>query len=169
MAPPGTCSGVPLAADDPSLARVLAEAKEASQERRKRELGVFLHEVSRRRDPWSCSWTTSTGPTHRASICWPTSGASARGCVRCWCSPTARRTLRSKHPFGPVKLELQGRGVCREIALPFLSRADFDRYLASWPLPGTSSRKNSRPSSTPGPRAIRSSWSICSATCATAE
>ena len=39
----------PLAADDPSLARVLAEAKEASQERRKRELGVFLHEVSHRR------------------------------------------------------------------------------------------------------------------------
>ena len=33
-------------------------------------------------------------------------------------------------PFGPVKLELQGRGVCREIALPFLSRDDFDRYLA---------------------------------------
>jgi predicted ATPase len=38
--------------------------------------------------------------------------------------------LLSRHPFGPVKLELQGRGVCREIALPFLSRADLDRYLA---------------------------------------
>src|SRR5262249_15320244 len=38
--------------------------------------------------------------------------------------------LRSQHPFGPVKLELQGRGVCREIALPFLSRHDLDRYLA---------------------------------------
>jgi predicted ATPase len=38
--------------------------------------------------------------------------------------------LRSQHPFGPVKLELQGRGVCREITLPFLSRDDFDRYLA---------------------------------------
>ena len=38
----------PVAADDPTLARVLAEAKEASQERRKRELGVFFHEVSRR-------------------------------------------------------------------------------------------------------------------------
>jgi adenylate cyclase len=38
--------------------------------------------------------------------------------------------LRSQHPFGPVKLDLQGRGVCREITLPFLSRDDFDRYLA---------------------------------------
>src|SRR5262249_18827720 len=37
--------------------------------------------------------------------------------------------LRSQHPFGPVKLELQGRGVCREISLPFLNRGDFDRYL----------------------------------------
>jgi hypothetical protein len=37
--------------------------------------------------------------------------------------------LRTEHPFGPVKLELQGRGVCREIALPFLSRGDLDRYL----------------------------------------
>ena len=40
---------MPLAADDPSLTRVLAEAKEASQERRKRELGVFLCKLSRQR------------------------------------------------------------------------------------------------------------------------
>src|SRR5207248_1972971 len=39
----------PLAVEDPSLARVLAEAKAASQERHKRELGVFLDEVSRLR------------------------------------------------------------------------------------------------------------------------
>ena len=38
--------------------------------------------------------------------------------------------LRSQHHFGPVKLDLQARGVCREIALPFLSRVDFDHYLA---------------------------------------
>ena len=38
----------PLAANDQSLARVLVEAKEASQERRKRELGVFLREGCKR-------------------------------------------------------------------------------------------------------------------------
>src|SRR5262249_41916783 len=38
--------------------------------------------------------------------------------------------FRTEHPFGPVKLELQGRGVCREIALPFLTRGDPDRCLA---------------------------------------
>jgi predicted ATPase len=35
-----------------------------------------------------------------------------------------------KHPFGPVKLDLQARGVCRELALEFLNRGDLDRYLA---------------------------------------
>jgi predicted ATPase len=38
--------------------------------------------------------------------------------------------LRTQHPFGPVKLELQGKGVCREIALPFLSRDDLAQYLS---------------------------------------
>jgi adenylate cyclase len=38
--------------------------------------------------------------------------------------------LRSQHPFGPVKIELQARSICREVALPFLERSDFDRYLA---------------------------------------
>src|SRR5262249_23854046 len=49
LAPTWYVQLAPLAADDSSLARVLAEAKEASQERRKRELGVFLHELSRQR------------------------------------------------------------------------------------------------------------------------
>src|SRR5262249_32136681 len=35
-----------------------------------------------------------------------------------------------KHPFGPVKLDLQAHGVCHELALEFLTRADLDRYLA---------------------------------------
>src|SRR5262249_42038720 len=38
--------------------------------------------------------------------------------------------LRGQHPFAPVKLDLQGRGVCREIALPYLSPDDIDHYLA---------------------------------------
>jgi tetratricopeptide (TPR) repeat protein len=34
------------------------------------------------------------------------------------------------HPFLGVKLELQGHGICREIPMQFLARADVDRYLA---------------------------------------
>ncbi len=37
--------------------------------------------------------------------------------------------LLGKHPFQQVKLNLQGRGVCRELPLDFLTRADIERYL----------------------------------------
>ena len=122
---------VPLAAEDSSLARVLAEAKGASQERRKRELGVFLHELSRPPPLGRCSWTTPLGrPLECRSAGLPR--RQVRGAAPVLLVLTYRPSdlLLGQHPFGPVKLDLQGRGVCREIALPFLSRDDFDRYLA---------------------------------------
>jgi predicted ATPase len=121
---------VPLAADDPSLTRVLAEAKEASQERRKRELGVFLCKLSRQRplvvflddihwaDPSSVDLLAYLGGKCPG---WP---------LLLILSYRPSDLLRTRNPFGPIKLELQARGTCREIALPFLSREDFDRYLA---------------------------------------
>jgi predicted ATPase len=130
LAPTWYLQLVPLATDDPSLADVLTEAKSATQERRKREVGVFLYELSRQRplviflddvhwaDPSSVDLLSYLG-------------------IRCsaWrlllvLTYRPSDLLRSQHPFGPVKLELQGRGLCREIALPFLSRADFDHYLS---------------------------------------
>ena len=130
LAPTWYVQLAPLAADDPSLSHVLADAKEASQERRKRELGVFLHELSRQRplvvflddihwaDPSSVDLLAYLGSKCRA---W-----------RLLLVLTYRPSdlLRSQHPFGPVKLELQGRGVCREIALPLLSRDDLVHYLS---------------------------------------
>jgi predicted ATPase len=130
LAPTWYLQLAPLSADDPSRAQVLAEAKGASQERRKREMSVFLHELSRQRpvviflddihwaDPSSvdllaylgskCSeWRVLFVLTYRPS-----------------------NLLQTQHPFCSAKLELQGRGVCREIALPFLSREDCDLYLA---------------------------------------
>jgi predicted ATPase len=129
LAPSWFVQLAPLAAEDPSLARLLAEAREASQERRKRELGLFLHELSRQRpvvlflddihwaDPSSVDLLAYLG-----SRC-----AGWRLLVVLTYRPSD--LLRSQHPFGPVKLELQGRGVCREVALPFLSRDDVERYL----------------------------------------
>jgi predicted ATPase len=130
LAPTWYVQLAPLAADDPSLSRVLAEAKEASQERRKRELAVFLHELSRQRplvvflddvhwaDPSSVDLLAYLGSRCRE---W-----------RLLLILTYRPSdlLRTEHPFGPVKLELQGRGICREIALPFLSRDDLIHYLS---------------------------------------
>jgi predicted ATPase len=130
LAPTWYVQLVPLAVGEPSLSRVLTEAKTGSQERRKRELGVFLEEVARQRplvlflddihwvDPSSVDLLAYLGSRCTA---W-------RVLVVLTYRPSD--LLRSKHPFGLVKLELQARGVCREIALPFLSRDDLTQYLA---------------------------------------
>jgi predicted ATPase len=116
--------------DDATRARELAEAREASQERRKRELGRFLSDLGLQRtvvvflddvhwaDPSSVDLLAYLG-----SRC-----ADMRLLLLVSYRPSD--LLLSRHPFGPVKLDLQGRGVCREVALPFLNRADLDRYLA---------------------------------------
>jgi len=120
----------PVAADHPDLARMQADVKGASQERRKRELGLFLQEMSRRSplivflddvhwaDPSSVDLLAYLG-----SKC-------AELCLMLVLTYRPSDLVRSDHPFGPVKLELQGRGVCREVALSYLSRDDLDRYLA---------------------------------------
>jgi predicted ATPase len=129
LAPTWYVQLAPLAADDPSLARVLAEAKEAPQERRKRELGVFLREVSRQHPVVlfldDVHWAD---PSSVDLLAYLGSKCSAWRLLLLL-SYRPSDLLRTQHSFGPVKLELQGRGVCREIALPFLTREDFDRYL----------------------------------------
>jgi predicted ATPase len=121
---------VPLAADDPPLACALEEAKAASQERRKREFGALLHEVSRRHPVVvfldDVHWADPSSVDLLAYL-----GGKCAG-LRVLLVLTYRPSdlVLAKHPFGPVKLDLQGRGICREISLPFLSRGDFDRYLA---------------------------------------
>jgi predicted ATPase len=130
LAPTWYVQLAPLAADDPSLARVLAEAKAASQERQKRELGVFLYELSRQRPLVlfldDIHWADPSSVDLLAYL------GSKCAAWRLLLVVTYRPSdlLRSEHPFGPVKLELQGRGVCREIALPFLNRDDVVRYLS---------------------------------------
>ncbi|HEX5271986.1 MAG TPA: AAA family ATPase, partial [Gemmataceae bacterium] len=130
LAPSWYAQLAPPAGDDPSLARLLAEAREASQERRKRELGVFLQELSRQRPVVvfldDVHWADPSSVDLLAYL-----GGRCAG-LRLLLVLTYRPSdlLRTGHPFGPVKLDLQGRGACREVVLPFLSREDFDRYLA---------------------------------------
>ena len=120
----------PLAAEDSSLTRVLAESKAASQERLKRELGAFLQEVSHLRPLLlffdDLHWADASTVDLLAYL-----GGKCAG-MRALLVLTYRPTdlVLGKHPFGPVKLDLQARGVCRELALEFLTRADLDRYLA---------------------------------------
>ncbi len=130
LAPTWYVQLAPLAADDPALAGVLAEARGASQERLKREFGVFLQELARQRplalflddvhwaDPSSVDLLAYLG------------GRCAGWRLLVVLTYRPSDLSRAGHPFGPVKLELQGRGVLREIALPFLSRDDLAHYLA---------------------------------------
>ena len=119
----------PLAADE-SLVRALAESKAATQERLKRELSAFLQELARLRPlilffddlHWADASTVDL-LAYLGGKC-----AELRALLIFTYRPTDLAV--SRHPFGPVKLDLQARGVCRELALEFLRRPDLDRYLA---------------------------------------
>jgi tetratricopeptide (TPR) repeat protein len=121
---------VPLVADDSSLARVRDEARVASQERLKRELAAFLQEVARRQPLVlfldDLHWADASTVDLLAYV----GGKCAAMRLLLILSYRPSDLLLSKHPFLHVKQELQGHGVCREIALPFLSRSDIERYVA---------------------------------------
>src|SRR5262249_32041453 len=130
LAPTWYVQLAPLAADDTSLAAVLADAKAAPQERRKRELGALLHELSRRHPVVvfldDIHWADPSTVDLLAYL--GTRCAGSRLLLVLTSRPSG--LWGGRPPFGPLMLELRGRGVCREIALPFLSRGDCDRYLA---------------------------------------
>jgi predicted ATPase len=130
LAPTWYAQLAPLPADDPSLAAVLADGREVSQERRKRELGVFLHQLSRQRPVVAFLDDVHWADASTVDLLAYLGGRCAGWRLLVVLTYRPADLLTSRHPFGPLQLELQGRGVCREVALPFLSRDDLDRYLA---------------------------------------
>lgn len=117
-----------LALDEASAAR-LAERAAVSPERLKRELVALLQELSRLQP-----LVVFLDDLHWADA----STIDVLGYVGL--KPATMRLLLvtayrpselllAKHPFVQVQLELQGRGVCQEMPLGFLSRDDVERYL----------------------------------------
>jgi predicted ATPase len=107
---------------------VQTESRVASQERLKRDLVALLEELQRRRPVviflddlhWADASTIDV-LAYAATRC-----ASQRILIVASYRPA---DLSVNHPFVRVKLELQGRGLCREIPMEFLTRAEVDRYL----------------------------------------
>ncbi|MBS1787806.1 MAG: protein kinase [Acidobacteria bacterium] len=107
----------------------LAENKAPSQERLKRELIVLFQEIAKRQALIlffdDLHWADVSTVDLLAYL------ASQFDETRVLVIITYRPSelLISKHPFQKVKLDLQGRGVCREMPLGFLSRAEVESYL----------------------------------------
>src|SRR5207302_2755366 len=116
VAPAWSAQLVPPSGDSPATARA-PEVWEAPPERRKRELDLFLGELSRRRPVVvfldDIHWADPSSVDLLAYL-----GGRCAG-MRLLLVVTYRPSelLLGRHPFGPVMLDLQGRGVCREVAL----------------------------------------------------
>jgi DNA-binding SARP family transcriptional activator/predicted ATPase len=114
----------------PDAAPALAAVQAASQERLKRELNAFLREVCRVR-PFvlfldDVHWADASTIDILGYI------ANQMGTAQMVVVTTYRPSELhlAKHPFGPLKLDLQARGLCREVSLELLTRDDIERFLA---------------------------------------
>ena len=129
VAPTWYAQVVPLT-EDPSVERIQAETKLASQERLKREFVAFLEELARRQPVVlfleDLHWADAS--TIDLLSYFLNRSRSQRLLVVGTYRPAELSA--ANHPFARVKLELQAHAICREIPIGFLTRADVDRYLA---------------------------------------
>ncbi len=124
---------------DPSDARLQEYVWTSTQERVKRELAAFLHEVTRQAplvlffdDVHWADPSTVDLLTYLA-----TKFESTR--ILVVVAYRSSELFASKHPFIGVKRELMARGTCRQIDVEFLSTRDVGRYL-DLEFPGNSFR-----------------------------
>jgi hypothetical protein len=129
LAPAWHLQVAPLASTDSSAERVRQDIRSASQQRVKRELRAFLQEISR-----TAPVVLFIDDVHWADP--PTVDLLAyiaRGLdgMRLLIVTTHRvsELLLARHPFASLSLDLQTRGLARDLPLPFLAPADVERYL----------------------------------------
>lgn len=129
LAPSWYAQLFPLSENDVSDAGLQAHARATTQEKVKRELAAFLCEITRQ-NPLvlffdDVHWTDPSTIDLLAYLA--TKFDSMRILVIVTYRPTELLLL--KHPFIGVKRDLQGRALCREIQVEFLSSADVERYI----------------------------------------
>jgi serine/threonine protein kinase/tetratricopeptide (TPR) repeat protein len=130
LAPSWYAQLMPPSDNDSSAARLAAETVGGSQERLKREIGTLLEEVGRIQPVmlWfdDVHWAD---PSTTDLI-----GYLARrlDSTRLLIVATGRPSelAQARHPFLSLKLDLIGRGLCREISPSYLDVPAIDRYIA---------------------------------------
>jgi len=130
LAPTWHLQIAPLAWTDSSAERLRQEIRSVSQQRVKREFRAFLQEVSRQTPILlfldDVHWADPATVDLLAYV--------ARGLegFRLLILTTHRvaELLMADHPLAPLLLDLQAKGAARALPLPFLERADVERYLA---------------------------------------
>lgn len=119
----------PLAAKDSSLMQELVQSKAASQERLKRELASYLREISQRATLVLFIDDLHWADTSTIDLLAYLGGRCSEFRLLIILTYRQSELILANHPFEKVKLDLQARGICREVCLECLSEADLDRYL----------------------------------------
>jgi serine/threonine protein kinase/predicted ATPase len=130
LAPTWFAQVAPSAGRPPESSTLSAELRTASQERMKRELGVFVHQVSQATPlvlffddlHWADVSTVDMLSYLAAKL------ENQRVLIIVTYRPSDM--LLARHPFLQIKPDLQARGILREIALGFLSIDDIAQYVA---------------------------------------
>lgn len=111
-------------------ARAPAAVQAASQERLKRELNLFLREVCRLRPLVlvldDLHWVDASTIDILSYVA--NQMSTSQMLIVTTCRPSELHV--AKHPFGPLKLDLQARGLCREVSLGLLTQDDIEQFLA---------------------------------------
>ena len=129
VAPTWYAQIAPMAGDESAEARALVVNRAGSQEWMKREAVALLEEVSRHRPLVlffdDLQWADGSTVDLLAYL------GARLGAMRLLVIATYRPTdlTLARHPFLALKLELEGRGLCRDVHVGFLSEADVERYL----------------------------------------
>jgi len=126
LAPTWYAKVAPIQSHDSSAERSHA----SSQERMKREFGALLEAISRRQPIVlffdDLHWADASTIDLLAYV----AGKFEKMHVLIIATYRTTDLLLAKHPFLKLKPDLQAHGVCREIALDFLSREEVEKYLA---------------------------------------
>jgi predicted ATPase len=116
--------------DNSSGLRSIVDAGVTSQDRMKRELGTLLLELCRLRPLVAFLDDLQWADASTIDLLAYLAGRFESTRILIVVTYRASELLVGKHPFLTVKLDLQARGVCREVPLGFLGRRDIEAYLA---------------------------------------